>query len=78
MRLLSDLYPELFVYALDEQTLIMPYFDQEASPEEMIQEAIRIFIEQHRILLDMCIVKKFKKDQKGKVYCVDPDMAFYI
>lgn len=78
VRLFSYFYPELQVYALDEQTLIMPYFERQPSTEEIIKEGIRLFIEQRRILLDMSIVKNFRKASNGKVYCIDPDMAFSV
>ncbi len=75
-RLFADFYPKLQVYAIDDATLVMPYLDQSATVDDIIKEAIRIFIMHHRIIADMCIVKNFKKDQDGNVYCVDPDMAF--
>lgn len=59
--LLSEFYPGMPVYAIDEQTLIMPYFEYTANVEEMIQEARRILVTYHRIVMDMCIINNFKK-----------------
>ncbi len=70
-RLLSNFYPELPVYALDERTLVMPYFDQPVTVEEIIQEAIRIFLMYRRVVADMGLVNHFKKDQSGRVYCTE-------
>ncbi|NDH67073.1 MAG: hypothetical protein EBY22_04005, partial [Gammaproteobacteria bacterium] len=77
-RLLSHFYPDLPVYAVDERTLMMPYFDQPVTVEEIIQEAIRIFIMYRRIVADMGLVNHFKKDQNGKVYCTETAVTFSV
>ena len=77
-RLLSHFYPDLPVYAVDERTLMMPYFDQPVTVEEIIQEAIRIFLIYRRIVADMGLVNHFKKDQNGKVYCTETAVTFSV
>lgn len=75
-RLFAQFYPNLQVFAVSDRQLIMPYFEHPVTDDEIIQESIRIFVEYHRILADLCIAENFKKNHDGKVYCVDPDMAF--
>jgi hypothetical protein len=77
-RLLSEFYPQIQFYPIDNRTLLMPYFAGNATASDVIQEAIRLLFEYGRIVTDMSILKNFKKDRNGVVYCIDPDMALSV
>lgn len=77
-QLLSTLYPELPVYVTDEHTLVMPYFENAATADEIITEQIRVFKVAKRFFSDACIMENTRKDQFGNVRIVDPDMLFDI
>ncbi|PJD92870.1 MAG: hypothetical protein CK424_04675 [Legionella sp.] len=73
-RLLNAFYPNLPVYHADDWTLVMPFFAQNPSSEDIIDEMIRLFKEHHRIVADSVIRDNFKKDHQ-KTYLIDTDMA---
>ena len=78
VRLLKAFYPNLPIYASDQYTLVMPYLDQPATLAEIIQEAIRLFLDHGRIVADMALMRHFKKDHHGNVVWTAPDLTFSI
>lgn len=74
VKLLKTFYPDLPVFNSGDTTLVMPYFGQDPSTKEIIDEMIRLFTEHQRIVTDAVIRDNFKKDDH-KTYLIDTDIV---
>ncbi len=74
VKLLNTFYPDLPVFNSGETTLVMPYFGQDPSTKEIIDEMIRLFTEHQRIVADGVIRDNFKKDDH-RTYLIDTDIV---
>lgn len=74
VRLHREFNPDMPVYALSENQMVMLFYNQTPSDQEIAEQVIAIYLRTRRIIIDASGRDNFKVHD-GEVICIDPEMS---